>query len=90
MAKKTITRSEYLQLVGLFTLAEHHQSSMNDIEQSAAGILGAEGDGFGNYGHLSDAIFGVDPPDLQHALDQLDVEVIGEPTPPQTKAQEEG
>ena len=33
MSKKTITRSEYLQLVGLLKLADGHYEKIGDIEE---------------------------------------------------------
>lgn len=55
--KKTISRSEYLQTVGLLTIASEHLKAMKDIEQALAEVLGAEGDETEYYGHVSDAIY---------------------------------
>lgn len=58
--KKTITRDDYLRLVGLLTLARDHNRVLRDIEHSVAGLVGAEDDSSGGssyYGHASDAVY---------------------------------
>lgn len=50
--KSTITKNEYLQLVGLLTLAKKHNQVLRDISQSAALITGDE-----EHGHTDDAIY---------------------------------
>lgn len=41
-AKKTITRDQYLMLVGLSTLAHYHHKALSDIERSACALTGDE------------------------------------------------
>jgi len=49
---KIISHSEYLQLVGLCTLATKHNEALVDIEAAARAITGDE-----QHGHTSDGIY---------------------------------
>lgn len=51
--KRTITENQRLQLIGLLTLAEHHNAMLKQIERAACAITG-ESDG----GHTGDAVYG--------------------------------
>lgn len=50
--ERTITRSEYLQLVGLMALAQRHNQALRELDEAARGITHEERDG-----HTSDAIY---------------------------------
>lgn len=52
---KTITKSQELQLIGLFTLADHHNEALKDIERAACEITGQEP---ASGSHTSDAVYG--------------------------------
>lgn len=46
--KKTVTREEYLQIVGLLKLAEHHNATLKSIANAVDDLLGSKrGDGHG-------------------------------------------
>lgn len=51
--KTEISKSEYLQLVGLLTLASQHERAMEDIRTAALQITGETDD----CGHTCDAIW---------------------------------
>lgn len=52
---KTISRSDYLKLVGVLTLAQSHNKALKDLEKIAAELVGEEHE----YGGLSsDAVYG--------------------------------
>jgi hypothetical protein len=53
MAKKTITKNERLQLVGLLALATKHNAFIGALKDAAYEITGEEDD----CGHTSDAIY---------------------------------
>ena len=56
--KKTITRNEYLQLLGLFVLGKEHSDRIKDIDRSAARILEVELE-YNNYsGYVGDELYG--------------------------------
>ena len=71
--KTTITQGEYLQLIGLLTIATMHNKTLKDIEKCAYAITGETDE----CGHTSDAIFS--DYGIEHILDRLDLKV--EPTP---------
>lgn len=52
--KSSITQTEYVQIVGLLTIAKQHTQMIASIEKSLREIIGQEGDN----GHCSDAIYG--------------------------------
>lgn len=59
MPKTTITRNEYLQLVGLLTLAKRHCAALTDIAQACVAITDErddDGDLMDN-GHTFDAVW---------------------------------
>ncbi len=51
--KTKVTPAEYLQLIGLLTLAKHHQEKMGDILLAVQELTGDINDD----GHSSDAVF---------------------------------
>jgi hypothetical protein len=51
--KTEITKEEYLQLVGLLTLARQHKKMVDEIEEAMKQVIGEEAD----YGHCGDAIW---------------------------------
>lgn len=56
---RTITRAQYLQLLGLVTLARHHNAALNDIVAAALDITDErDEEGKRNqWGHTSDLIY---------------------------------
>jgi len=52
---KTISRAEYLQLLGLAALAARHDAQLREIEATAREVLGDPDDASG---HISDMIYG--------------------------------
>ncbi len=69
--RRVITRSDYLQLIGLFALARDHLAALREIERVACAITGDE-PGAGT--HTTDAVWGEE--DLAHLLDVLGIEVV--------------
>lgn len=66
--ERTITRNEYLQLVGLIALAQRHNQALRELDEAARAITHEERDG-----HTSDTIYdsfslGVDVDDLLRRL----------------------
>ena len=58
MAKKEITKNEYLQLVGLMTIAHGNLEQINACERAMVSIVGEQDLDISDYaGLLSDAIF---------------------------------
>ncbi|MGI4789230.1 MAG: hypothetical protein ACRYFS_10330 [Janthinobacterium lividum] len=57
--KTSISRNDYLRLLGLLTLAKDHNKALSALQRSAEEITGETGDGTesGNYGHTADAIY---------------------------------
>ena len=71
MAKKTITRAENLQIVGLLALAARHQAMLKDILLSLEEITGESAD----EGHCCDAVYDhLNPLTL---IERLDITVEG-------------
>lgn len=83
MTSKTITRSQYLQLLGLKTLAEQHNRKLEDIIQAVADIVDGRGEKGDIDGNVDDMVYssviGVD--DL---LQKLEISIADEPLPPST------
>ena len=52
---KTITQHQYLQLVGLLTLAKQYNGALEQIKHAALEITGETED----WGHTSDAVYGM-------------------------------
>ncbi|MBW3624083.1 MAG: hypothetical protein KY468_11805 [Armatimonadetes bacterium] len=73
---KTISRNEYLQLVGLQTLAANHNRQLREIEKAAYAITG-EGDLSEDYlgGHTSDAMYDTDNISVDDLLRRLEITV---------------
>ncbi len=77
-SKTSITRSEYLQLLGLRKLAESYTETLNQLVVIGQKITG-ELDSRGKpeyYGHLSDSIFG--DRGIDEMLSLLELNVIDE------------
>lgn len=51
--RETISQSEYLQLVGLLTLAARHNERLSEIEEAACKLVGEQPGG-----HVTDAVYG--------------------------------
>ena len=66
--RKQINKNEYLQAVGLITLAKKHNESLRQIEDALCGILDAE-----KGGHCSDCVFG-ELYQIDTLLEYLDIE----------------
>jgi hypothetical protein len=72
--KPTITRNEYLQLVGLLTVAKRHTAMLREIIPAVREIIGEQDD----RGHSEDAVWGDYSP--EELLEKMEITV--EPTPP--------
>jgi hypothetical protein len=70
--KKTITRNEWLRLIGLLVLAEGHNRDLDAIAASAREITGDE-----EHGHTADEVF-ARYPDANRLLQRLGITVEGE------------
>ena len=70
--KTTISRAEYLQLLGLLTLARKHARIVHESEDLMAEILGDDGGG-----DISDTIFSEDR-DLEEMLRRMEITFIEE------------
>lgn len=57
-APKTISRSTYLQALGLYTMAHHHNQKADEFGNELVRLLGFEGINDGDAGHISDAVYG--------------------------------
>lgn len=68
---KTITRNQYLQLVGLITLGKHHRTLLESIEKAAREITGESEEG----GSHSDDMIWADR-GIDDGLRILEIEVI--------------
>ena len=53
---RLISHNDYLKLIGLLSLGEHHNSRVREIERCMAELLRESDDGSGYFGHVSDAI----------------------------------
>jgi hypothetical protein len=69
---KTITRNEYLKMVGLLGLAGHHNRALRDIVKALREITGEEEE---VGGHTDDAVWGDE--DAEYLLTRLQIEVEG-------------
>lgn len=61
--KTEISEEDYLKLVGLYTIAQHHNKALQEIELAVADVIEMEPkEGFGGnyFGHVSDAIWDFD------------------------------
>lgn len=78
---KTITKFQYLQLLGLFTLAKNHYRFLEEITETVAEITKTQNDhdsGYPYYGHVSDAIWSGDDMGLDEMLRKLAISVKDE------------
>lgn len=64
--KSKITKSEYLQLLGLFTIADQHQKVCDDAGKSASEIIGEDY----TDGSISDAMWG-DSGEVSTRVDEM-------------------
>lgn len=55
--KKTITKAEHLQLIGLLTIAEQHYKMVEEARQAINTVLGTDDE----HGDVSDVIYGDRP-----------------------------
>lgn len=77
----TITRTQYLQLLGLMTLAKTHNDRLRDIEVAACAITGVvPGEYAGNASHTSDMVYG--SRELDDGLRCMKIEVVSDPPAP--------
>jgi hypothetical protein len=74
--KTEISRSEYLQLVGLLTLAKRHTAALRDLERAAAEITG-DREEYGSFGLTSDVLY-QDDPDADDLLRRCGITVTPE------------
>lgn len=74
--KTTITRAEYLQLVGLMALAERHNEKLKDIAVCALDLTGESDD----MGHTYDAVYSGEY-DADGLLQRLGI-TVEDPDPP--------
>lgn len=70
--KKIIKKSEYLQILGLMTVARNAYKTITECEKSYGKIVDMKKD-IGSYGHFSDQIFGHGDVDL--ALEREGIKV---------------
>lgn len=76
MAKKTITKAERLQLVGLLALADNHYDRLLEIERAAGDLLGIEGPNTAR-DHLSDMMWGdIGHNNHEELLRKLEINVV--------------
>jgi hypothetical protein len=69
-SRKTVTRSEYLQVEGLLALARNHSRHLADIERALAELLDDSG-----IGHVTDAIYDGDGRSATDLLDRMEIDV---------------
>ena len=69
--RKAITKNEYLQLIGLMTIARQYYKKQADCEQAMADIFESDE----TYGHWTDAIW--DGATVDNLLKRMKVEVAG-------------
>ena len=67
-----MTHQEYLQALGLLTLAKRHYEKVKDCEKALAKLLKVPNDGNQYYGHVSDAIWEGDA-DLDELIEKLEL-----------------
>ena len=67
--KTTITQNEYLQIVGLMTLARNHQKIVDDCNDAMSEIVGDDE----KYSLLTDAMY--DSTDVDTALKNMNITV---------------
>ena len=73
---KTITKNQYLQLVGLLALAGRHMAMLKSISEAALSITGEEKDGTpSTYGHTFDAVWDDNRRDADALLTRLEIKV---------------
>lgn len=68
--KATISQNEYLQLIGLLTLAKSHVDTQNQIAAAVAELIGQEGD----RGHAQDAVWS--PYTADELLEKMEIKVV--------------
>lgn len=70
---KTISKEQYLQLIGLLAVAEKHNGMLESILEAVREITGEED----KFGHSADMIYGSTT--LDNALEYLDITVLKRP-----------
>lgn len=80
---KTITRSTYLQALGLFTMAVNHSRKYSEFKDELLRTLGFDPDDWSNGGDsIGDATWGgQDDPSFDEALKKDGIAVSDEPAP---------
>ncbi len=71
---KTISRSTYLQALGLYTLASIHRQKVDDAREELVRLLGVE-----NNGHIDDEIYSPNR-GFDEALKLEEIAITDEPT----------
>lgn len=71
-SKKTLTRSEYLHVLGLFTIAREYHKMVDDCERAIEEIVGYKGVGGSHFG---DEIYGGND-SLDSLLKRLEIKVL--------------
>jgi hypothetical protein len=77
-APNTITRSTYLQALGLFTVAKRHTEKAEEFSDELCKLLGFNDRNDNSAGHLSDAVWGMGQ--FDEALKLSGITVTDEPT----------
>ena len=72
---RLISQNDYLKLIGLLSLGEHHQDRVRDIERCVAELL-REPDDNGYFGHVSDSV--VEGYSATKLLRLLQIEIVPE------------
>lgn len=79
MAKESISRNEYLQLIGLFTLAARYERQLNDTALAVSDLLEPEREKKTEVSsHVSDEIYGRSDPSVDRLLENMGVRVQAE------------
>lgn len=77
MSKITITRAEYLQLLGMKMMSDRHLARLNELVDSARAITGEED----KWGHMGDLMFTEDET-VDNQLRKLGITVLPETPKP--------
>lgn len=75
MSGKTISREDYYKLHGLLAIAKRLNSELDTATRAAAELTGEADDGYGYFGHTSDAMIGQDLFDPDPLLRKLGISV---------------
>lgn len=75
--KTTITRAEYLQLLGLKIMADRHLSELDHLVDAAKSIVGEED----KFAHMGDLMF-TESMAVDESLRKLEIKVLPDPPKP--------